>query len=265
MAEYMEIDDHHYYNHNNNNNKNKSPIGNSFGIRVTSYLRKVLNQELGQQDDNYHKLLITAVHAVLLESGFVAFDPVSNTVLNGFPWPNNGHSGGFSMSVVYTLPNDNNAGGVGSVVLKYENVGTFLNVYGRVCDGVGCVYSTPLDEDELVPMLNVVWAENCGLFYEFLEVDECFGKVFEFWKNVKDRMVLPLLVDLYDNAGLNFLSCFTGLPGDVKFEIVRRLPRVDVARLGCVCVELRDLTSRGSDRKFNLRKRKRRDNISWYD
>ena len=50
------------------------------------FLRKVLREELGDDGRN-HMLLAIAVHAVLLDSGFVGFDPVSEQQIDRFHLP----------------------------------------------------------------------------------------------------------------------------------------------------------------------------------
>ncbi|XP_030444355.2 F-box protein SKIP22-like [Syzygium oleosum] len=44
-------------------------------------------------------------------------------------------------------------------------------------------------------------------------------------------------------AGLPVQSCFAWLPVELKLKILKSLPRIDLARVGCVCSELRDLAS----------------------
>ncbi|OMO93533.1 F-box protein SKIP22 [Corchorus capsularis] len=48
------------------------------------FLRKVLKEGLGD-DRNMHNLMAMAVHAVLLDSGFVGFDPVSKLQIAHLP------------------------------------------------------------------------------------------------------------------------------------------------------------------------------------
>ncbi|RZC62719.1 hypothetical protein C5167_024477 [Papaver somniferum] len=54
---------------------------------VPCFVKKVLTQEAGVSELGDYKLLIIAVHAVFLESGFVAFDPITKTRINNFQLP----------------------------------------------------------------------------------------------------------------------------------------------------------------------------------
>lgn len=224
-------------------------IGKSFS--VPGFLRKVFIEELGDDGGNHHKLLVIAVHAVLLESGFVGFDPVSNLVINGFQFPEEWPSAAFKMSLWYTLPeiigHDSVKGdGINTVVLKFQSIGKFFNVYGSLSTGSG-THWVRVNEDRLVPFLNVIWA-NCGPVTETIGNDGAFStsperEVFAFWRTVKDRLALPLLIDLCEKAGLDLPPCFMRLPTDLKLQILMCLPGIDVAKVACVCSELRYLTS----------------------
>ncbi|KAL2513492.1 F-box protein SKIP22 [Forsythia ovata] len=68
-------------------------------------------------------------------------------------------------------------------------------------------------------------------------------QVIEFRKTVKDKLALPLLYELCEKAGVGLPSRFMQLPSDLKLKIFESLPGVDVARLSCVCLELKDLGS----------------------
>ncbi|KAF7847180.1 hypothetical protein BT93_L3251 [Corymbia citriodora subsp. variegata] len=65
----------------------------------------------------------------------------------------------------------------------------------------------------------------------------------EFWKIVKGRLASPLLLDLTEGTGLSPPSYFTYLLPELKLKIFESLPGIDLARVGCVCSELRYLTS----------------------
>ncbi|KAK2968919.1 hypothetical protein RJ640_018611 [Escallonia rubra] len=224
-------------------------IGKAFS--VPGFLRKVFTEELGDDGGRHHKLLVTAVHAVLLESGFIRVDPVSNTVVNGFHLPKEWPLSVFRMSLLYTLPDivgHSHVSGdkIATVVLKFQSLGKYLNVYGSLGNGSGTHWMR-VDEDRLVPFLNVVWA-NCGLVddtnaHHYLSSTSPEREVFTFWRNVKDKIALPLLIDLCEKAGMGLPPCFMQLPTDLKLRIVELLPGVDVAKLSYLCSELRYLTS----------------------
>uniref|UniRef100_A0A2P2IXZ4 F-box family protein n=1 Tax=Rhizophora mucronata TaxID=61149 RepID=A0A2P2IXZ4_RHIMU len=104
----------------------------SFRFSKPCFLRRVLKEELGHYGGD-HKLLIIAIHAVFLDSGFVGFDPVSGMRVDGFHLPDEWPSKTFALPLWYTLPellDKDNA--VESVVLKFQKLGHFLNVYGSL-------------------------------------------------------------------------------------------------------------------------------------
>ncbi|KAL0365282.1 UNVERIFIED_CONTAM: F-box protein SKIP22 [Sesamum angustifolium] len=165
---------------------------------VPGFLRKVFMEELGDDCGRNHKLIVIAVHAVMLESGFVGFDKNANVVVRGFQFRNEWPAGLF--------------------------------------------------RDELVPFLNVVWA-NCGTTDNISRKDGSISgtspeiEVFKFWRTVKDQLALPLLIDLSEEAGLELPPCFMRLPTDLKLYILECLPGVDLAKVICACSELRYLGS----------------------
>lgn len=212
------------------------------------FLRRVLKEELGY-DRNAHKLLVTAVHAVLLESGFVLIDPNLGAEDNHFHMPEDWPSPSFSMSLWYTLPELLAEGGKNStmteiVLLKFQSLGHFVNVYGSLsCSRGSSVYRVSLDERKFAPSLDLIWVDSVASHI----MDENEGnperQVFEFWKVVKDALALPLLIDLCEKTGLPPPASFMLLPADVKLKILEALPAVDIGRVECVCTELRYLAS----------------------
>ncbi|KAI3445869.1 hypothetical protein Pfo_002534 [Paulownia fortunei] len=221
---------------------------------VPGFLRKVFMEELGDDSGRDHKLIVIAVHAVMLESGFVGFDKNANVVVNGFHFRNEWPVAGlFRVSLFYTLPESLSGASVEaikSVVLKFQNLGKFINVYGTFGNGSGKrgTYWVQLNEDQLVPFLNVVWA-NCGVVENISGKDGGLSgtspekEVFKFWRTVKDKLALPLLIDLCEEAGLELPPCFMRLPTDLKLKILEPLPGVEIAKVSCVCSELRYLGS----------------------
>ncbi|KAM3357416.1 F-box protein SKIP22 [Capsicum galapagoense] len=236
--EFMEVDENGDY----------SDVNFTKSLSVPGFLRKVFTEELNDDGGRDHKLLVVAVHAVFVESGFVLVDPFTFTEVSGCQflkcWP----SGGSRMRLFYTLPEaidhikrgDCNV--IDTVELKFQSLGKFFIANGSLSGG-GSVstHRVTLNEDQLVPFLNVVWA-NCGLNED---VDGGFGEreVFVFWRNVKDGLVLPLLIDLCDKSGLVLPPCFTRLPTDLKLKILESLPGVEIAKASCLSSELRYLGS----------------------
>lgn len=244
-TENMEID------FENNDDGSMLEVVKSFS--VPSFLRKVFRKEVGEGGGGDHKLLVIAVHAVLLESGFVGFDSVSRMKVEGFHLSDEWPSIAFTMSLWYTLPEIIDRGpsaahnGVETVVLKIQSLGKYVNIYGSLSRNGSGLYRVCVDEDRVAFFLNLIWA-NCDKIEEINGKDSSSNscpekEVFEFWKNVKDRLALPLLIDLCEKAGLAPPPCFMRLPTDLKLKILESLPGVDVAKVGCVCSELRYLSS----------------------
>ncbi|KAG8387006.1 hypothetical protein BUALT_Bualt03G0208300 [Buddleja alternifolia] len=240
---------------------------------VPGFIRKVFVEELGNDSGRDHKLIVIAVHAVMLESGFVGFDKNANVVVNGFQFRNEWPSRLFSVSLFYTLPEIlTGANAIKStVVLKFQSLGKFINVYGTLGNGSGKkgTYRVQLNEDELVAFLNVVWA-NCGVTENISGQNGDFSvekEVFKFWRNVKDNLALPLLIDLCEESGLELPPCFTRLPTDLKLKILESLPGVDVAKVSCVSSELRylgssdDLWKMKFDEEFTIEEKEAQ--LSW--
>ncbi|KAI6701515.1 hypothetical protein NL676_015839 [Syzygium grande] len=213
------------------------------------FLRRVLREEL-DGDGGDHRLLVIAVHAVLLESGFVAVDPVTGMRADRFHLPGEWPSRAFTISLQYSLPElvvdgTQSLNMPESVVLKFQSLGHFITVYGSLAKAKSGLRRICLDERRFAPIIDVMWA-NDGV-----EVNEDGGssssssekEVFEFWKIVKDGLALPLLIDLTERVGLPLPSCFTRLPTELKLKIIESLSGIDLARAGCACSELRYLTS----------------------
>lgn len=212
---------------------------------VPFFLRRVLREELAEDRSN-HKLLVIALHAVLLESRFVRFDSLLGAQTDRFHLPNEWPAVAYTLSLAYTLPEilqnrDNGGGGIEAVVLKFQTLGHFVNVYGSLAGGGGSgPYRVSLDVQRFAPMLDFVWgSRNVSDSEVFVPEIE----IFEFWRIVKDGIAYPLLIDLCAKAGLAEPPSLMCLPSDLKMNILERLLGVDIARVGCACKELQNLTN----------------------
>lgn len=210
------------------------------------FLRRVLREE-SRDDVCEHRLLVIAVHAVMLESGFVAFDSLTGNRVDRFHLPAQCPPTAFTISLRYTLPDllDNGSNAVESVVLKFQRLGHFLNVYGSLAKGKTGLHRVCLDEYKFAPTIDLMWAscyssENRNDMCSSVYPD---SEVFEFWKISKDGLALPLLIDLCERANLSLPSCFMCLPTELKLQIFELLPGSDLATVGCVSSELRYLSS----------------------
>lgn len=137
---------------------------------VPCFLRKVLLRDDFGGNGNEYRLVVVAVHAVMLESGFVALDTVS----------------GNESQLSYSLPeriSSPSGGAIDIVVLKFENFRGYVKVCGSLArDGTG-MYKVLLNVDRFVQDIDLEWA------------DESYSEN-EFWKRLKDELVLPLMIDV---------------------------------------------------------------------
>ncbi|KAI3974675.1 hypothetical protein MKX01_015570 [Papaver californicum] len=235
---------------------------------VPCFLKKVLIEEAGISELGDYKLLIIAVHAVFLESAFVAFDPIMKTRTNSFHLPK-GWALKSTLSIQYTVPLLLGSGcddAVETVVLMFLTFGKFVHIHGSLSTTCKDLYRCCLDKSRYVPSINFAWlsrdsnnamnietepssnsskplhegaSDNCDKTLERLHE----GKIFELWKIAKDKLALPLLIDLCEKTGLSLPPCFTLLPTEVKLKVLESLPGVDIAKVACVSSELKYLSS----------------------
>lgn len=215
---------------------------------VPYFLRRVLREELGNVEVEL-RLVVIAVHAVMLESGFVGFNSVTRARVDGFHLPDQWPSAAFTVSLYYTLPEllADGSNDVEDVVLKFQSVGHYLTVYGSLAKGKSGLHRICLDEYRFAPTIDLIWA-NCdkedgasygdGVISSYPD-----SEVFEFWKIVKDGLALPLLIDLSERANLPLPSCFMCLPAELKLQIMGLLDVYDLLQVALVSSELRYLSS----------------------
>ncbi|XP_057977255.1 F-box protein SKIP22-like [Malania oleifera] len=220
-------------------------VGKRFTLPL--FLRKVLREEAG--GDGYdHKLLIIAVHAVLLESGFVEFDSTSGMKIDRFHLLNQWPSADFSMSILYTLPDliAPGSGVVETVVLKFQSLGKFVNIYGSLARNGSGLYRVCLDKHRFLSSISFVWRyRNSTDGMNDIEGSSSMfsvSEVFEFWKIVKDGLALPLMIDLCERTGLDPPPCLMRLPTELKLKILESLPGIDIAKMACACSEFQYLS-----------------------
>ncbi|XP_065872579.1 F-box protein SKIP22-like [Euphorbia lathyris] len=203
-------------------------------------LRRVLWENMGN-DFSDNKLVFLAVHAVLIESGFVGFNSMSGLRVE----KEKASSMTFTMSISYTLPqllsDDNDT--TDSIVLKFQNLGHYVNVYGSLANSHLGLHKLNIDKTRYVPAIGTFWVTGDGCD-RVNEMDSNAEKViFELWKFVKDGLALPLLIDLCEKTGLDLPPCLIGLPADLKFSILELLPGEDIGRVAYVCKEMMYLSS----------------------
>lgn len=205
-------------------------------LPVPSFLKNVFENEIGSSSSSGNgsdnMLLKVAVHAVLLESGFVAYDPVSCTKRDGFRLPDK-----FPLSPLhYTIPEVLSSRSVQTVAVKFQNLGKFVNVNGSLTNKF--IYHVCLDVSRFAPAFNLVWknGNTDSPVDSMLKNPE--SDVFEFWKHVKDGIALPLLIDLCESVGIAPPSSLMLLPTYLKLKILELLPGTDIAKIACSCSEM---------------------------
>ncbi|KAL9316106.1 hypothetical protein ACSQ67_017107 [Phaseolus vulgaris] len=194
------------------------------------FVRRLLKEALGN-DINDLKLLVFTVHRVVLEYGFVRIDKDSSTAISCFHSLDDSPSPFSSMkSLRYTLPRILVDGGSHSVNLKFRYIGTFCECLRGLSDDSS---SRPLK-------LMVANGESKG----------SDGKeVFYMLKMVKDRVALPLLIDVCEKGGLDLPPCFVKLPMELKGLILECVPDVDLGKVACTCSKLRFMCSNNESLK----------------
>ncbi|XP_068654802.1 F-box protein SKIP22-like [Aristolochia californica] len=210
---------------------------------VPGFLKKVLKEEADNVDGNYNRLLIVAVHGAFLESGFVGFDSTKGCIIDGFGIPE-GWVGTAKpvLRLEYSVPSLllPNSSVLDYVALKVVTLGKYVTIYGSVV-GSSNVFHINLDVSRMAPAIDSI-CKRYGCLDEISgSADE--KTVFELWKVVKDELSLPLLMELSDKTGLAPPPCFMRLPVDLKIRILECLPGSDIAKMACVCLELKYLTS----------------------
>lgn len=201
------------------------------------FVKTILKEALGDDVSDF-KLLVFAVHAVILESGFVRVGRDSGKA-------NDDVSSSSMISLRYTLPEIVSKGLSHAVDLKIQTLGNFVNVYGSLFDDVGSrVHRVYLDKFRFAKPLELMLANSEPSASVSVNVnDGGDDEVFELWKIVKDKLALPLLIDLCDKTGLDLPPCFMRLPMELKLLIFEYLSGDDLAKVCCTCSELSYLAS----------------------
>lgn len=204
------------------------------------FLKRVLKEVLGEglgEDGGGHKLIVVAVHAVLVESGFVGFDSVSGMRVDRFHLSDEWPSVGITVSLCYSLPEilgnrSHNSSLTEMVLIKLQSLGNFVNVYGSLANDGSGPYRVCLDKNKVLPTLSSLMGEN----------GDPESEISELWRIVKDGLAFPLLIDLRAKTGLAPPPCFMSLPPELKMKTLELLPANELAKLECVCKELQNLS-----------------------
>ncbi|KAG0558485.1 hypothetical protein KC19_10G032100 [Ceratodon purpureus] len=223
-------------------------------------------------------ILVLAIHAVMLETGFVLQQPmgvVGSSDRCGLPADWSGKGG--LVNLTYTLPEiiraasaGTQTSGVGDALLRCQVIGNALVVYGVVTGGQGSeIYrlSLPVSRylqkdfvvedngstgDALKVLANVGESgkqDATPMDYQATEKRvlpnkvDMFCNIFELWQQVKDNLSLPLLTCMCEKAGLQPPASLLLLPTELKIKVLENLPAGALATICCVCSELKFLAA----------------------
>ncbi|KAJ7527476.1 hypothetical protein O6H91_16G056500 [Diphasiastrum complanatum] len=240
-------------------------IAQCYHFFIPDLLQRVLMKE-AKNVSQREGFLVLALHAVMLETGFVSGEPSQETVAcDPYALPSGWSRIGGLINLKYTLPNLLTSSGtaflptsdVGKVFLRCQTVGDSLVVYGTIAGGISSeIYRISLSSWKyLVESLRDPVEVNARLpgkrpLQEDLVIScsrnsllEIFSNIFEFWKEVKDSLSLRLLTALCERSGLAPPPSFLLLPTELKMRVFEMLSAPALAMISCVCSELRFLTS----------------------
>ncbi|KAJ1298135.1 hypothetical protein BS78_01G430300 [Paspalum vaginatum] len=177
--------------------------------------------------------LVAALHAALLDVGFIASNSMGPHLSLPQDWP----SGALKpLTIKYTIPELSQMLNVGEegevVVLNFSLMANFVMVYGYVPWAPSEVCRLCLELPRLEPLL-------------YLDSDQLSRVqekgVLDLWRVLKDEMCLPLMISLCQLNGLCLPPCLMALPADLKTKVLEFLPGVDLAMVQCTCREMMNL------------------------
>eukprot|EP00252_Welwitschia_mirabilis_P006260 TRINITY_DN1708_c0_g1_i1.p1 TRINITY_DN1708_c0_g1~~TRINITY_DN1708_c0_g1_i1.p1 ORF type:complete len:521 (+),score=64.18 TRINITY_DN1708_c0_g1_i1:60-1622(+) len=240
-------------------------------MHVPSYLIRVFSTEDVAKclECDSHLLLMMAVHAAMLESGFIVCQGLGNNPssclldeLKTKP----------AVSVCYTLPELVNVEDKSdeNVMVRFQHLGGFLVAYGcsKGAEVYRIVYRISFQMDEFLVSLRhaadaYLRSNSSGsvdtipsgsasskldteksssiVAESFIPKLNSEKKLSELWRMVKDKLALPLLTDLCQITGRSPPPSLMLLPSELKLTIFSNLPAVDIAKVGCVCAEFKYL------------------------
>ncbi|CAH8268564.1 unnamed protein product [Arabidopsis lyrata] len=87
-----------------------------------------------------------------------------------------------------------------------------------------------LDKRGFVPVIDTLKSDKEGS-------SSIYREVFKYWRTVKYDLVIPLLIGI-----TNKTPCLMCLPTEIKMKMIELLPGASVAKMACLCTELRSLS-----------------------
>ncbi|KAG2307994.1 hypothetical protein Bca52824_027742 [Brassica carinata] len=195
-------------------------------------LKKVLLEKSGDASD--FTTLATSVHAVMLESGFMLLN--NHGCFDKFTFSKEL----LTVSLMYTLPELITETTIEYVTVRFQNLSNTVVVYGSLGGGGCMVQRVSLNKNRFVSVIDLVMDT---LKFEKQASCRSYRDVFVLWKMVKDGLSTPLLMGLCDKYGLELTACLMRLPTELKLKILELVPGDSVAKMACVCREMRCVAS----------------------
>ncbi|CAL4929934.1 unnamed protein product [Urochloa decumbens] len=203
-----------------------------------SFVLRDLRREMGNvggAEGTAAGRLVAALHAALLEIGFLAPNPMGSHLSLPQDWPSVASK---PLAIKYTIPEllpILPAAEEGKVaVLNFSLMPNFLMVYGYVPGAQSEVRRLCLELAMLEPLL-------------YLDSDQLSAVqemgILDLWRVLKDEMCLPLMISLCQLNGLRLPPCLMALPAELKTKVLDFLPGDDLARVECTCKEMRNLAA----------------------
>ncbi|PUZ42078.1 hypothetical protein GQ55_9G555300 [Panicum hallii var. hallii] len=204
----------------------------------SSFVLRDLKREMGNvggAEGTAAGRLVAALHAALLEVGFLTTDPMGSHLSLPQDWPSVASK---PLAIKYTIPElspMSPAAEEGKVaVLNFSLMGNFVMVYGYVPGAQSEVCRLCLELPRLEPLL-------------YLDSDQLSRVqergILDMWRVLKDEMCLPLMISLCQLNGLRLPPCLMALPAELKTKVLDILPGDDLARVECTCKEMRNLAA----------------------
>ncbi|KAM2929508.1 hypothetical protein COP2_036632 [Malus domestica] len=204
------------------------PVANKYSDFELFYLRlmSVLTEEFADDRSNRERLVI-AVHAMLLEAGFVVFDPISGTqssdrfhLLN--KWPALDHR---TMWVPYTLPHILHD-------IKRESINNSYVI--QAVRGIALRFQSKRDTGLPLTGLNAIYIVKDEIVLPFQ---------IELGRNPGFPIVLPFPIEFGQKPGSASPTGIMGLPSELKMKVLESLPGVDIVKLACVCKGMKNMVN----------------------
>jgi hypothetical protein len=209
------------------------------------FLQRVLS-EVQITVHSSHDLLVFAIHAVMLDTGFKPVGSGGSRASVDQCWQ---RAGGRSVAQ-YTLASAREADPSAealSCTVRCQQLGRNLVVYGS-CDqdNQSAIYRLNLQLSEYLPPpaeIQTILSADLPAEKRAEELLRLFKNTRQLWREAKDVLAVPLLSALHQRAGLSPPVSLILLPVDVKNNILAKLSAKDLVAVSVTCSEFREAAS----------------------